>query len=55
MWLNLEIKEVDQLVSLLMKEKWLKSNPLIQKILSQANDAEFQAETKRVLVKKAPK
>lgn len=45
MLLNLDVKEVDQIMSYLMKDKWHKANPLIQKIMTQANDAKMQAST----------
>lgn len=40
--LELEPPELDLIATVLMKQPWKKVNPLLQKILSQANDPALQ-------------
>lgn len=53
MILQLSTEEVDLICSTLSRRPWMKVNPLLQKILSQANDGSLQQSS--IVPPKAPK
>lgn len=53
MILQLSTEEVDLICSTLSQQPWMKVNPLLQKILSQANDGSLQQSS--IVPPKVPK